>query len=397
MNEVLKPLSANQDNVLSLEKKLIHFGADYIIFNLAALTSANIPKSISYLDSLFNLSHNDSNSNEYEVTWKETDTDVVLQFQPITQKGEIIKVNSRGKALMQIVKINPKWAKNIGYRYQYAIDCSGTFFDFARLGLINPQQMLAPFLADVEANVVRHSVSRIDICADLSGYTVKSILRGINGSKEHMKKITVFNTANPETFYYGYKQDKWHARGYNKLLDIQKKGKGWIFLPLGYLDYQTVTRLEVEAHSDVCLNNSLTLPLCLNTEYLYGIYKSLLSTKFVKFQIIPFIEKSLIEQDFHLITLLKREHHPHALTELQKFKRLFSQMDNVCVSCGISYEELFNLYKYRSETGMSSNQEALATDDVFRTMYPSIKTWFHYVDLLATPEDIREIFPCKNP
>lgn len=371
MNNILKPQSANQD--YGNDKKLLHFGADWITFNIAQKNPEITPASIRFLESLFSLSHNDTNASEYDdFIWADSAQEVMLQFGSDIQMGEVLKVNGhKGKSLLQIIKINSDWAENIRYPYAFKVDCYGTLFDYDRLGIINAKEMLAVFFSDIERNLVSHSVSRIDICADLTGYKVKSIQRGITGSKAHMKKITVFNTANPETMNYGTKKDKWMARAYNKLLDVTKKKKEWIFLRLGYFDHVLVTRLETEARSDICLNNALTLPLCFDNEYLFGIYKSLLSNKLVEFTVIPFIESELKKAGYKIITPIKRDHDPKQLSQQKYIKRIAGFHISAMERYDIPHDVLLKAINehIKPETGIGLNQEHLATEEDFRKVF----------------------------
>lgn len=375
MSEVLKPQSASQENVFCSKKKLLHFGADWIKFNIAPIDSQNPPPSIQFLNYLFQLPHNDTNASEYDsFEWPGTATQVMLKFTGKKQQDEELFIFGRnGKSLLRIIRINKKASNRIGRQYDYRIDCYGTLFDYERIGLLDVKTMLGIFLTDIERGFLRHSVTRIDICCDLSGYQVKSIKRGIIGDKKHKKKITVFNEADPESFYYGKKTDKWFARGYNKLLDIQAKSKEWVFLKLGYFNYDFVTRLEIEAHSDICLNNILTLPLCFDNEYLFGIYKSLLQTKYVQFQIVPFIESELKKIGFSIVKPVRREHIAKELSRLQYLNRTASMLENCMLRCDLSFAEtiviLRRLIGTEPETGMSLNQNEVATIEDFRTIF----------------------------
>lgn len=373
MNKVLKSLSANQDNVFRNEKKLLHFGPDWITFNIASRVS-QMPPSISFLDSIFKIPHNDTNASEYDsFIWCDNHTEVKIQFTGRNQMGEMIVINGqKGKSLLRITKIDKESSQTFKTvaKYSYRIDCYGTLFDYDRLGLINAQEVLSIFLSDIERTLVTHSVSRIDICADLAGYKVKSIQRGIIGSESHKKKITVFNTSEPETINYGNKTGKWMARAYNKLLDVQKKKKEWIFIKLGYFDSFLVTRLETEARSDICLENSLTLPLCFDNKYLFGIYKSLLGNKLVQFKVIPFIEKELKRNGYKIITPIKREHNSKLLSQMQYMKLCASYANGAMERFQFSFDEYIQALRplIEPETGISSNQEALATEEDIRTI-----------------------------
>lgn len=359
MNRVLKPLSADENFVKSPEKKLLHFGADWITFNIASCTS-KAPSSIQFLDNLFNLSHNDTNASEYDgFIWSDGKTEAQLQFTGKNHMGEMLLVNSyRGKAILRIVKVtNMEWAKKFKYKYSYRIDCYGTLFDYERLEILNIQELLSLFLTDIADKKIIHSISRIDICADLSEYSVQGITRGIRGSKAHKKNMTVFNTADPETVNYGKKIDKWMARIYNKKLDVQKKKKEWIYLYLGYFEHDKTTRIEVEAKSDICLEKSLTLPLCFNNEYLFGIYKSLLKNKMVQFQCIRFIELELKKKNFQIITPQKREHQATILSQEKYIKLVVSYINGAEERYKIGLEEI--IYLVEQEMGISLNSEKL--------------------------------------
>jgi len=372
MNKVLKPSLADQENVFPNAKKLLHFGTDWISFNISLVDSRKPSPSFSFLESLFRLPHNDTNASEYDsVVWGNTETEVMLEFSGKIQMGEVLSIKGhKGKAILRVVKIDPEWAKNIHYKFQYRIDCYGTLFDYDRLGLLNAREILSLFLLDIEQGLLRHSVSRVDICADFSGYTVKSIFRGIIGSKAHMKKKTIFNADNPETLNYGEKKDKWMARAYNKVLDARKKAKEWIFLRLGYFDCEPITRLEVEARSDMCLNNSLTLPLCFDHEYLFGIYKRLLRNKLVQFQIIPFLEKELKKRNFRIILPKKREHDPKRLSEEKYIKRIKSSVENAMERYEISFENLVEMIRPDHDPlmGKSLNSEILEKTENISTI-----------------------------
>jgi len=315
---------------LKTNSELLHFGVDWLTLNIRT-KNANKAKSIMFLEELFEIPHNDTNANFIkDFSWLHTVESVDLMFSSSKQAGEMIIVMFQGTPIIRILLPNGESMKNIKYSYQYQINFYGMFFDFHRLNKLNAEYFLKIFLDDIDSGKIEHSISRIDICSDLANFSTGSIQNGIEGDVTHMKKGAKFgidpSTKEAETITYGNKKSKWMARIYNKLVEAQQKKKEGFYFD--YYNYEKVTRLELEIKSDVCQEYKVTLRKTLDKHFIWSLYKKLLNTQFVQWNISSFIESELEKQNFQSVELEKREHTPEALKRFQYFQQTVSRVQN---------------------------------------------------------------------
>lgn len=306
------------NNAALVTKELLHFGPDFIRLCLGKRAEV-FSRCLGFLEAIHSLPHNDTNAATYnDFVWADTDQDVDLQFRK-TPHGDAAYVRWDTENILSIEKLSEEstFYKNIGGKYQFVVSFYGEFFTIPKLGFdVNIFWKL--FETDIREGLVVHCVSRLDICADLKNISVKQIADGvIVDSPSHAKKFTPFKvdwkTQEPETWYYGDTTDKrWHARVYNKIKDIQKKGKEYLFPD--YWGVETVTRLEIEL-KEVCREFGVTFLNCRDIDFLLSIYKAHLETKYVHWQILPFI----------LSEMHQKGHDPF---RVQKIKPDYEQMGN---------------------------------------------------------------------
>lgn len=318
-------------------KELLHFGPDFLRINLKQKEGEK-SRSISFLDAIFSMPHNTSNSNTFDdFVWADTSEEVRIIFTD-GKMGEVAQIYKQGEFIFRVVLVDRVWAKNLHYEYKYRLDCYGIFFALERQKLLSVETFLDIFIKDDRERKIDSSVSREDICSDFSGYTTNSVFRGIRGSKKHRKKSSNLAT-DPitglhETIYYGdpKEADRWFLRIYNKLLDIKYKKKEKFYFE--YFDHAIVTRLEEEIRSDSCKDYGITLQNCLNREYLWGVYIKLLDNQFVKWKIVAFLERELKKKFFAKSLIERREHMPIPLEQTDYGRRIVSQL--------LSFEDRYN-------------------------------------------------------
>lgn len=251
---------------------------------------------------------------------------------------------------MRIVKIDQNRSRN---KYEYQINFSGMFFDYNRLGFLNTRDFFKIFLKDISSNKIKHSISRLDVCADLKGVSVKEVFKP-RGTKSLRKKHTIRaidpKTGMPETIEYGKKKDTWMLRIYDKKKDAVFKKKERFYAD--YFYNSQVTRIEAELHSEECLKFLVTLDKCLDKDFLFSVYSELLYQKRrIKFPIVNFIKKEL---GHNKAALERRQHIPFPLEEAEYLKDVASRYRNACRRYGYTQEEL--LPKFLTLVRVSSNQ-----------------------------------------
>lgn len=289
--EDARPGEGRLNNVALVSRELMHFGPDFI--RLCLGPNGHSSPVLNFLETIFELSHNDTNAATYkDFVWADSAESVEFSFRK-TLHGDATYVRWDDENIFSIEKLreDSTFYQNIRGKYHYVVSFYGEFFALPKLGW-DVNVFWDFFENDIRHGRVQHCVSRLDICADLKSVTVKEISDGvIVDSPRHAKTFTPFNVAwetkEPETWYYGNTSDKrWHARVYNKLVDIHKKGKEYLYP--NYWGLESVTRLEIEL-KEVCREWGVTFLNCRDIGFLLGIFEAHLETKYVRWNILPFI------------------------------------------------------------------------------------------------------------
>jgi len=327
LNDGNKPSSAG----LKTEKKLLHFGLDYLTLNICDKDDIS-STTVRYLDAIFSLDHNTTNSNIIrDFVWADSMEEIRIIFSE-SPDGEVAQIHWKESYLFQIAQIDhesPKW-KNTKYSYKYRIQFYGDFFNSVRTEKIEEYDFLNIFIEDIENNTVKNSLSRLDVCSDISNISPKEILKDIKGT--HLKKISEFEkdkkTGEMETFYYGKRggNTTWFIRCYNKLADCRKKFKENLYRE--YFFYEKVTRLEAEVKTDTLKLNKVNMINIQDNNFLWSLYFSLLKTKYNSWGILPFLKREMKKNGFKKIPLEKRDHEPMPLSRERFRQRFVSSANN---------------------------------------------------------------------
>jgi len=325
-------------------KKLASFGIDYLKICIGVNQFIE-SDTATYLDSIFSQSHNDSNAATYlNQQWPQTDHIVDFTYGR-TPHGDCVYVGYEGKNIFSIEKLNPNGGlyRNLNKKYQYTISFYGTFFALIRLG--KPLLSFLRFIETGKTNFeLMYSISRVDIFSDIFNLNTKQIFKAKRSkSKTHEKKSSKLVedavTKLPETYYYGKKNDNvWLARIYNKILDIQAKGTESLY-PY-YWKEKEITRFEVQVNSGGCRQHDLDLHNIFDTGYLFGVYKSFLVGKYVRWTIVKWIESELNKQGHKPQTLTKYQPTYGEMSNLKYFQQTFNKLRNCSHRLDVPFEQL---------------------------------------------------------
>jgi len=325
MNDLNKTSSAD----LKDEKKLLHFGLDYLTLNLIK-EKDSISETEEFLRSIFLLPHDTDNTNVfYDFKWDQFEHPLTIYFSD-THEGQVAGFNLNNLYLFQVCEIDwekPVWA-NTNYRYRYRLQFYGALFNEARKGDLEYMSLFTKFLNDVERRLISHSISRSDICADFSGFTPLQIKKGVKGTRR--KKMNSLeedpDTGQIETFYYGNKKkdrNTWLVRAYDKLADSRAKHKEKLYSD--YFQYKSVTRLEFEIHSDTIRLFGLDLKQALNSKCQWGVLEGLMKTKYNYWEILKFLKRERVIYDFESVFMEKKIKKSIPLSREEFAKRFLSK------------------------------------------------------------------------
>jgi hypothetical protein len=282
------------------KRALLYFGIDHLTINIGTkktyldISQSNIYKLFKLIKKI---GLNDTNTTQaLNLKWDQFEEEIDVYCEYSRQKNEMYSIHWKRYKLMRIERITEESIlKQVGYKYDYRITFYGTLFALSRIKKLDADEFLKPFLEDSKNLLLTHSVSRTDICADISGVSPMSIRKGITGNTEKMKKFSFINvspsTGDFETAYYGKGSKDWHVRIYNKVLDTEKKGKELLYPD--YMEHEKVTRVEVDTRSQISQKFAITLPKILELGFALSIYEEVLNTKYVNFKIVKFIKTEL--------------------------------------------------------------------------------------------------------
>lgn len=318
---------------------LLHFGLDYLVL-LIGVGDDPAP-SVSLLEAIFSIPHNDSNASEVRsFVWNDDGDEVILRFGKY-QYDEIAYVSRGEDLLFSIQEIGPKstMPSLVRLKYKYRISFYGWFFGLVRLGEFDLTDFWGIFLRDIEDAVIGHSVSRIDICADIANVSVGSVERGIVRLSERIKRISKFNidpdTKEPETVYFGEKSNHWKGRIYNKLLEVESKGKER--LHADYFQHEKVTRVEIELHSRSCKTFGVNLESVQGLEFLLSVYAAHLKNKSASWRILRVIEREMKKRGFRSIPTVRKSDSYDQMSNRKFFRATFRKN----IECAKRYGEEF--------------------------------------------------------
>lgn len=313
-----------------LLRELLFFGKDFLVLNLGPAKNDKMT-SLHFLDGIFSFSHNDTNAAEIlNIEWGNSGIDVAIHY-AFTKEGDELALIFQGKEKIisiQKVRKDSELRKRLGYKYLYRISFYGVFFALARIGKLNIEAYWKLFLDDITTGLIENSLSRLDLCADLTNIRPIDIAKGVHGDETHMKEFSTMRgrikKPNPQTMMYGAKGDNnFFGRIYNKLIEMAKKGKERFYLD--YLLYELVTRLELVFKSPVLRDQyHLTLADCLDTQLLFNIFCDYLHTKFVTWDILPFIKREMKTKGFKRMTLERYKKHHNPMPRDKKFRRIIN-------------------------------------------------------------------------
>lgn len=288
-----KPTLASED----LARRLRHFGLDYLTLNIGLLWPNDpIPPSLRFLDILFDLPHNETNAADYKnFMWGEGSEEVNLLFSTYGN-DPVIHVSRGEDNIMMIRKISPSsnMPRPVKEKYKYQVQFYGWFFGLVRLRCFTVEDYWHLFLSDIRNGVVRLSISRIDICADIEHASVSSIERSIvrKGRMQARSKLEIDEkTGIPGTVVLGARSQNSKTRIYNKLEEIRAKRKESLYPD--YIGSSCITRLEIELHSRPCQEYAVTLEKCLDLEFILGVYMRFLDKRSGRWRILNFITQEL--------------------------------------------------------------------------------------------------------
>ncbi len=322
------------------EKDILYFGLDYLRLNIGDISeSKSKHKSIQFLDAMFKYPHNHENTDRLEnFVWADTGEIVEVVFREIDM-GEVAEINPPNAAMaFRIIKISPKWAKNIEYKYRYQIDCYGKFFHSHRQKILDINDYLGIFIDEVKLPI---SISRVDICVDIVGVSPTDIRNcvAMNGNSKNWSFIKADkDSSNAQTIYYGdptSSNNTWFARIYNKTEDCIKKGK--IKGYEEYLNKEEVTRLELEIHTGTCDKYQISIPEILDKNVAWGIFYQLLyKERSPKWAIAKKLNTIFRKQGFKKYVVTRKELSKKTLARLKYLKRTTSMMSNSTKTYGQS-------------------------------------------------------------
>ncbi|MDH3324981.1 MAG: hypothetical protein OEL89_05050, partial [Candidatus Peregrinibacteria bacterium] len=343
-----------------VKRELLNFAIDHLTLNIGfKLGTSEESKKILYIVKMFealeSIGLNDTNTNSItDLTWDPFGHEIDVFCERSIHRNVMYAIHFGRYRIMRIEKVPPEstMRENLkNYNYDYRITFYGTLFALSRINQIDHLDFLKPFLADISNHFVQHSISRIDICADIAGTSVLSIKRGITGTKKKMKDFSRIKenpvTKEPETMYYGQGANDWLARFYNKILDIRVKNKESLYPD--YLDHEKVTRLEIEAKSAISQKFKITLPKILELGFLLSVYEQVLINKYVKFNIVKFIKSELIKNGLKEIQATRTTLTYDQLTETAMFKRFQNIAKKLTDTYGVTNKRLIESIKTLTE------------------------------------------------
>ena len=181
-----------------IKRELLHFGIDHLTLNIGFKDNTTIinRKSLNIsklFEVLLSAGLNDSNTNSLlDLYWDSFGHDIDIYCERSIHHNRMYAIHVGRHRILRIEHITEESTMNsLNYKYDYRITFYGTLFALSRINELNYLDFMNSFLEDISHDFVKHSVSRIDICADISGVSVASVRRGFshNGKAKKFSKI----------------------------------------------------------------------------------------------------------------------------------------------------------------------------------------------------------------
>jgi len=345
------PKALQSDFGLRSSAELLHFGIDTMVLNVSSIEAfATESESVANIKKLF----------------KENEENIVI-FNQFFRREEILKT-PRGirrvylyfgrHRVMEIEEIglDSQLRKFLYYKYDYRITFDGAFFANVRLGNFNFSDVLSSFLTDIRENKILHSISRLDVCADLRGISVLDVRDGIVEPQQITKrqdcsfmsadlKLTI---ADGLSYRWKYR-NQWMARIYNKIIEIKldggrRKGKSKEDLYPDYLEggeNDQITRVEIESHQ-TCSTYGASLPRVIDPSYVLGFFARHLTSGNGSWGVLPIILDQQKTLNILPTEMERRRSISHQSLNLsQKYSRLNRSIDSLAVDFNVSRNDIF--------------------------------------------------------
>lgn len=238
------------------------------------------------------------------------------------------------------------------YPYDYRISFYSAFFCNVRLELLRLKDFFGLFLEDIEHGRIKHSVSRLDVCADLRGITPIAVRDGIEiFTKDKAKKDfgyhgTDKNVTEAETITIGGKhKQEWHARIYDKFLEISiedkkrnRPSKEDLF-PDYYDHLPPITRVEVQLNGS-CRTYGIDLKQALDIEVQLGLFLKHLDGKYCKWKIAEVVRRAMRDRGFAHWEVKNKKLTAKRISNMNAFWLYRKRGLNLANRCSVSLEQL---------------------------------------------------------
>ncbi|MFH1670209.1 MAG: hypothetical protein ABIA92_01340 [Patescibacteria group bacterium] len=333
------------NNVGGVTPELLYFGADYLVLNLLALVHETDTKSLGFIGLLFG-------TEDDEITWADSELKLI---KTLSEKRKGIrtlyfKLGRHNLFAIEEVCEDSLLKLNLGYKYDYRLSFYGAFFCAVRLGLVILDDVFGLIREDIRHSRVLHSISRLDVCADIWHVETVDVLHGVEIlSPDKAKKFSFFSAdkslSQVETIYYGTTPVDWQARIYNKSLEITKEDKkrnkpSKEDLFPDYFDYSPpITRVEVEMRG-ACREYEIDLEQSLDIEVQLGLFLKKLDGKYCKWAIAEFVCLAMRDRGFGPWEVKNRKLTKDRLSNMPALWQYRSRGVNLAERVSLGLEEL---------------------------------------------------------
>ena len=326
---------------------MLYFGGDYLVLNAVASSYDAKAKSLLNIGQLFEKENG-------VVVWNDLEQKFVKESSDKRTGIRTVYLTFGRHKILAIEEIgaNSHLKMYMRYSYDYRMSFYSAFFCNVRLGLLRPEGFFGLFLDDIEHGRIKHSVSRLDVCADLRGITPIAVRDGIEIFTEDKAKKdfgyhgTDKNVTEAETITIGGKhKSEWHARIYDKLLEIaiedkkrNRPSKEDLFPD--YFDYPPpITRVEVQMNGS-CRTYGIDLKQALDLEVQLGLFHKHIYGKYSKWEIAEFVRRAMRDRGFSPWEVESVKLTPERISNMNAFWLYRKRGLNLAERCSISLEDL---------------------------------------------------------
>lgn len=304
-------------------RKLLFFGCDYLVVNVGNSSDRPASQILRLLDQFFGIGHDTDNACELN----DVDLGGCLfnGFFVDTPKGQSLQLMYNNYKAIDIVRTEDSpWAQTINYKYCYRMSFYGAFFRLVEQKELDPAAIFESLFTDESTT---YSVSRIDVAFDIANMTVRQIANTVpkyKGRKNNMFGVEE-ETGEIETYYVGRtdsSNSRHYVRIYDKLLEAVTKRK--VSLHANYLDYKSVTRLELEVRAQSCSNFGVEPLHALSLSALFEIVRKVLQNRSTKWGIMKYLEKAVEKYELSPVELVPRIKNPEPLGRTEYFNRWYA-------------------------------------------------------------------------